>query len=105
MVCGRYFGIEQKPHVVFAIWYDRWPTFCARAEIFYVAMALKMISIYKQMNIYSVGIHLRPGVVRHVPTTNRTYREWTRMKQITGLLDFIDEHIDQHRISVIQILT
>lgn len=35
---------------------------------------------------------------------NKTYRKRARMEQITGLLDFIDEHVDQHGISVVQIL-
>lgn len=35
---------------------------------------------------------------------NGAYLKWARMKQITGFLDFIDEHIDEHGVSVVQIL-
>lgn len=46
---------------------------------------------------------------RHGPSAradyNKTYRKRARMEQITGLLDFIDEHVDQHGVSVVQILT
>lgn len=108
MVGVWFFRVEQEPHVVLAVRYYRWPTLCARTEVFNVAMTLEMVLIYKQMDV-CVCVMLDTG---HGPDTCRatmrkhlTYRKWARMKQIAGLLDFVDEHIDQHGISVIQVPT
>lgn len=67
---------------------------------------LEMVLIYKQMTAFLsqayTEAHARARDMARADY-NRTYRKGARMKQITGLLDFIDEHIDQHWVSVIQI--